>query len=276
MYMEQRLIHLHRVQLMVERIIVLVLQLARFTRPRRVNIIDDILLVQLNLLAVFPFFLLTECDLNRQELAVLLQQPLNRRLLQILTKLIIDVQHDIGASLGFDGLFHRVLRRSLARPVNRFHHFTILIIFTIRALITQRKDLHFLAHHECRVESQPEMTDDSLSLVLVLIQKLLCTRKRDLVNVLIHLLCGHSYSVITHRKRLFIFINNDAYACITQVAFHFAYRRQRLQFRCRIYGITDQLTKKYLVVGIQKFLDDGEYIITCHPNITFTHIVCFL
>ena len=97
--MEQRLLELHRIEFMVELVIVLVLQLTRLACPRRVDIVDDVLFVQLHFLAVFPFFLLAESDLDGQELTVFLQEALNRRVLQILTELIVDMQHDIGASL---------------------------------------------------------------------------------------------------------------------------------------------------------------------------------
>ena len=82
--------------------------------------------------------------------------------------------------------------------------------------------------------------------------------------------------MVTHRQRLLLLINSYAYSRVTQVTFHLAHGRQGLQFTRRIHRITDQLTQEDLMIGIQKFLDDREYIITRHPNITFTHIVLIL
>ena len=72
MDMEERFVHLHRIEFVVELIIILILQVSRLTGPRGVDIVDDVLFVQLDLFTVFPLFLLTERDLYRQELTVFL------------------------------------------------------------------------------------------------------------------------------------------------------------------------------------------------------------
>ena len=79
-------------------------------------------------------------------------------------------------------------------------------------LIRLTENLYFFAYHESGVETQAEVTNDSLRFVLVLVEELLGTAKRYLVDVLIHLFGSHTYAVITHRQRLFIFINRYAYA----------------------------------------------------------------
>ena len=119
MDMEERLLHLVRIELVVELVVVLVGQVRRLARPRGVHIVDDILLVQFHLLAVFPLFLLAESDLHRQELAVFLKQPFDRCVLQIAAELVVYMEHDVRSALGFDGLLHRIFRIALAAPVNR-------------------------------------------------------------------------------------------------------------------------------------------------------------
>ena len=176
------------------------------------------------------------------------------------------MQDDIRSALGFDGLLHRVLRITLAAPVNRLG---VL-------LIRKREDLHFLADHEGGIETETEMADDSLCAVFVFVYKLLRTGERDLVDVFIHLLGGHSDTMVGNGQGLLGLINTYAHAKVAQITLHFTNGRQSLQFLRSIDGIGDQLTQEDLVIRIQKFLDDGEDIITRHPNITFTHIICIL
>ena len=264
--MEERFIHLHGVQLMVEFLIILLCEVRRFTGPRGIDIVDDILFVEFDLFAVFPFFLLTESDLYRQELAVFVEQAGDRSILEVLAELIVDMQHDVGTALSLDGIFHRVLGVAFARPMD-----CLRVLF-----VGLREDLHFLAYHEGRIETETEMTDNGFRFVLILREELLGAGESDLVDVFIDLLSGHAYSVIRDRQGLLILIYGHAYTQIAQIAFHFADRRQRLQFLRRIYGIGNQLTQKDLMIRIQKFLDDGEYIVTRYPNITFAHSICFV
>ena len=252
--MEQRLVHLHRIELVVEMLIVLVLEFRRLAGPGGIDVVDDVVFVQLYLLAVFPLFLLAEGYLHGQELAVLAQQPFYRSVLEVLTELIVDVQHDVRTAFGFDGLFHRVLRRALATPMNGFHHFTILTIFTILGLVTEREDLHFLAHHERRVETETEMSDNTGTLYIVLchfvlLNKLFRAGESDLIDVLVHFFGGHADAVIRNGQRLFLLIYFYAYAQV--VHRHIAGVRltaDHFEFLCRINGIGNQLTQKDLVV----------------------------
>ncbi len=119
------------------------------------------------------------------------------------------------------------------------------------------------------------MTDNGFCFVFVLVYKLLCTGERDLVDIAIHLLSCHADTVIADGQGFLRFVEANAYAQVAQVALGFTHRRQGLQLLRRIYGVTDQLTQKDLVIAVQKFLDDGEYIVRRHANITFTHIVLY-
>ena len=73
--MEEGLVHLHGVEFVVELVVVLVGEVGGLARPCGRDIVYDVILVGLDLLAVFPLFLLSEGNLHGQELAVFLQQP---------------------------------------------------------------------------------------------------------------------------------------------------------------------------------------------------------
>ena len=92
------------------------------------------------------------------------------------------------------------------------------------------------------------MANDGLRFVLILIQKLLRTTERNLIDVFVHLFGCHANTVVTHRERLFVFINGYAHACVTEITFHLTDRRQCLQFSGGIYGIANQLTQENLVI----------------------------
>ena len=114
MNMKERLIHLSRIEFVIELIVVLIRQIRRLAGPGGVDIIDDILLIEFDLFTVFPFFFLAESNLDRQEFAVFLEQSFYRRILKVLRKLIVDVQDDICSSFSFDGILHRIFRIALA------------------------------------------------------------------------------------------------------------------------------------------------------------------
>ena len=73
MYIEQRILS-HRVQGPVEIHIVLLLQVGRFLHPQRLDLVDDIVLVCIHILAVLPFLLLAENYRDRHEFAVFAEQ----------------------------------------------------------------------------------------------------------------------------------------------------------------------------------------------------------
>ncbi len=261
MDMKQRFVHLAGVQLVVELVIVLVFQVGRFSRPGRIDIVDDIVLFGLHLFAVFPFLLFAKHNLHGQELAVFLQQALNRSVLQILLKLVTDMQYDIRSALGLDGILHRVFRIAGTCPMHRLGVFPI----------TEREDLHLVTNHKGGIKSQTKMTNDGFRFVFVLVQKFFRTGEGNLVDVLIHLFCTHADTMILNRQGLLIFIYKYAYARVAQIALGFAYAGQCFEFLRGIHGIRNQLTKKNLMVAVQKFLNHGENVIRRYPNRSFCH-----
>ena len=264
--MEEGFVELHRIEFVVEGLVIFFGQVRGFAGPCRVDIVDDILFVKFDFLAVFPLFLFAKGNLDRQELTVFLEQSFDRCVLQVLTELIVDMQHDVGSALGFDGLFHRVLRISRARPVNGFR-----VLF-----VGLREDLHFLADHEGGVEAETEMADDGFGLVLVLVEELLGAGESDLVDELIHLFGRHADAMVGDGEGFLGFVDDDADTQVAEVTLGFADRGERLQFGRCIDGVRDQFAQEDLMVRIQKFLNDGEDVIACYPNISFTHMIVFL
>lgn len=73
---EQRFVG-HRIQILIEFLIIFICHISRLTNPCRLDIVDDIVFVGIDIFAVFPFLLLSECDGNWQVTAVLSQQAVD-------------------------------------------------------------------------------------------------------------------------------------------------------------------------------------------------------
>ncbi len=105
------------------------------------------------------------------------------------------------------------------------------------------------------------MSDDGFCLVLVLVHELLSARERDLVDVLVHLLGGHTDTMVAHGEGVLVFVYQHAHTCIAEVALGFTYTGEGLQLLRSVHGVTNQLTEKYLVVRVQELFDDGEDVV---------------
>ena len=69
------------------------------------------------------------------------------------------MKRNLRADLGPRSFLHVELRTAVALPMNRLR----------TVLIRQRVDVYLVRHHECRIESQAEMTDNLILVCLVLI-----------------------------------------------------------------------------------------------------------
>ena len=257
---EQRLVA-HRVEVAVERLVVLVLQLAGRACPQRVGVVDDVVLVRLHLLAVLPLLLLAEGDGDGQEAAVLAQQPFQAALLEELLAVVVDVQHDVGAALGAVGLRQRELRRAVARPLHRLG----------TLLPRAGDDVHALRHHEGAVEAQPEVADDGIGVVLVLLQEVVGAREGNLVDILVNLLLGHAHAVVADGDGALLLVEADADGQVAHVAVEVALQLHGLQLLRGIDGVRHHLAEENLMVGIEKLFDDGEDVLGRNPDVTFLH-----
>ena len=69
---EKRLLA-HRVELLIEFLVILVFQLRRLAHPCGRGVVDDVVGIRIYVFAILPLLLFAESDLDRQEAAVLLQ-----------------------------------------------------------------------------------------------------------------------------------------------------------------------------------------------------------
>ncbi len=142
---------------------------------------------------------------------------------------------------------------------------TVLSLF----LIGFGEDLDLVGHHERRVESQSEMTDDRL--VLVLLHKLLGAREGDLVDILVHLLGRHADTAVGHGQRFGFLVHGDVNRQVAQLALHFADRRKRLQLLGGVDRVRNQLAQENFMVRIEEFLDDGEDVLRRNSDFSVFH-----
>ena len=147
---------------MIELLVLLLGDVGGFARPERIDVVDDVVLVGIDVLAVLPLLDLAEGDGHGQEAAVFAQQLLDLRTFGVLQRILRKMQDDRRAAVMLRiGLLHFEFGRAGAAPMHGLGLF----------LIGFGEDLDLVGHHERRVEAQSEMTDDRL--VLVLLHKLL-------------------------------------------------------------------------------------------------------
>ena len=143
-----------------------------------------------------------------------------------------------------------------------------MYIFTL-LLVRAGEYLHLVGHHERRVESQTEVSD--YGLILILGQKLLGTREGYLIDITVDLLGRHTDTAIGDSKGLGRRIDTDMYGQIAQLTAELALRGQRLEFLRSIHSVRNQLTKENLMIRIEEFFDDGEYVFRRHSDFTVFH-----
>ena len=71
--MEQRFVR-HRIESLVELLVILILEISRLLGPKRLDRIDHIVLIDIFILTVLPLLLLAEDHRDRHELAILVQK----------------------------------------------------------------------------------------------------------------------------------------------------------------------------------------------------------
>ena len=129
---------LHRLDGVVELQVVLVLEVGRHARPQGLHVVDDLVLVGILVLAVFPLLLLAEDDGHGQEAAILLQQALDAGGLEKFLLIAVEGEDDVGTALGLVTLFHLKFGRTVAGPADG-----------LGALLpAQGAYFHLLGHHE--------------------------------------------------------------------------------------------------------------------------------
>ena len=105
------------------------------------------------------------------------------------------------------------------------------------------------------------MSNDSLSLVFILIDELFGAGESDLVDELVHFIGRHTDTSVADGKGFLVLIDNNADSEVAEFALEITYRSKCFEFLRSVHGITNQLTEEDLVVGIEKFLDYGEDVV---------------
>ena len=206
---KQRLVS-HGEEVTVELLVVLVLQFTGLLNPQRLYIIYNIVLFCIHLLAVLPFCFLAECNGYGQEVAVLTQQVFYLVLLQKLLAVVVDVHNDAGSTVF---LFHFLQGERRAAVATPFHSRSVLIALS--------NDVHLFADHKGAVESQSEVANNGIGIILVFVQKVVGTREGNLVDVLLYLIGSHTYTTVGNGNGLGILVNANGYFQISQFAFEF-------------------------------------------------------
>ena len=182
-------------------------------------------------IAVLPFSLLAKSNGHRQEVAVLAQQAFHLVLFEELKAIVVDVHNDAGTTICLVCFLQCKRRTTIAAPL---HSRSILVALG--------DDVYLLADHEGTVEAKSEVTNNSVGIVLVLVQEVIGARECNLVDVLLNLVGSHTNTTVGNCDGLGILVNADGNLQVAQLAFEFALAAECLQLLRSIYGIADNLT----------------------------------
>ena len=172
-----------------------------------------------------------------------------------------NVKHDVSAAVCLVHLCNFKLWRTIASPLHRLSTF----------LIATRNDIHTFAHHKGRVETETEMTNNSISIILVTFKEVCSTREGNLIDVLFNLLGRHTNTTVTYSKCFCLGINLNLHSQVTEFTTHLSTRAKSLQLLRSVNGICNYFTKENLMITIQEFLNHGENILRSYSNLSFFH-----
>ena len=146
----------------------------------------------------------------------------------------------------------------------------------LAGLIRTRYDFDVVGNHERRVKAQPELADDvfHITLVLEFFHELRRAREGNLVDVLLDLLASHPDTTIADGDGLRSFIKTHVHTKLAEFSIELSHRSQFLKLLSCINGIRHQLTKEYLMIGIQEFLDDRENVLGMYRDGAFFCYFC--
>ena len=285
--LEQGILEIHRVQLVVELLIVFVCQIGRALLPGRLCVVDDaglLLLHALGLLLlrlfgiigifrlvglfrrlVHPHALFAKADGDGHKAAVFSQQLEYGLLVEELLAVVGDVQHNAGAALGvLLVLRHGELGVALAAPVDGGF-----------VLVRLGENLHLVGHHKGRIETQSEVTYQIFLYVFVFVEEVGGTAEGYLVDILLHLVGGHADAAVFHREGLLLAVHLHLYGQVAGLALQLAARGKGFQFLGCVDGVGYQLAQKDFVVGIKELLNDRKDVLGLYIQIALHDISFF-
>ena len=172
-----------------------------------------------------------------------------------LQAVLIQKQRNGSTYLGPVPFFHGILGSAITFPVNRLRAFSV----------GKRVNMHFVCHHESRVESQAEMPDNlvCITLVLIFLNKICSTGERNLINILLHFVRSHSQTIVRKGQGLLLRIHHHIYPGLIPFRQRiFPHHIQLLQLCHSIAAVGNQLPVKDIVVGVQPLFDNRKNVFT--------------
>ena len=130
-------------------------------------------------------------------------------------------------------------------------------------LIGQRIDRNLMRYHERGIKAQSEMSDNLIliRLILVLVQEILSSGERNLVNIFLHLIRGHTDSVIDELNGLLVRIHANLNLILIILGQNrLSDQLQLLQLRDCVRTVGHQLAKENIMIRIQPLLYNRKYI----------------
>ena len=222
--------------------------------PSRVRLIDHPGLIGIDLLAILPLLLLPEDDRHWEVAAVLLEQCIDAILIKELLVLPRDVEDDVRPSRSLLCLLHLILRIALAGPADTGS----------RLVVALSINLHLVRDHKGGVESETEVPDDTV-LVLVLLDKLLGTADGDLIDVLMDLIGSHTDTIIRYDQ--LVAIDLYLHLQVSDLSGVLTLGDQSLQLLYGIHAIAYDLSEEDLIIAVEEFFNDREHIVARHANL---------
>ena len=113
-------------------------------------------------------------------------------------------------------------------------------------------------------------------LVFVFLKELSGGGEGDLVDVLVNLFGRHADSVVDDLESLFLLVQFDPDFQVSEFAVEFAVRGEGLHLLGRVHGVGHKFPQENLVVRIQKLLDDREYVLCRHPDLSCLCFICHI
>ena len=154
--------------------------------------------------------------------------------------LVVQIQHNCGAASGALCFLDGVLILSVADP---FPGLLLTIGFG--------RDLHLVGHHECRVETHTELSDQ-VAVLLLFVRKILQegsgSRAGNRAQVVVQLVMSHTYAVIADCQSAVLTLGEaDVYAklAIGSLAVH---QRAVLELIQRVRCIGHQFAQEYFLM----------------------------
>ena len=197
----------HWIKFPIEILIILVFQVGWLLSPRWRCVVDLVIFVSINVFAIFPFLFFTKNDRNWQEFAVFLQQFFNTFFFQIFLGVGVNVEHDVGTDVFFLDFVNCEIWATVARPFNCFC--TFLVWFC--------KNFNRAGNHKCRVETKSEVANNGFCLAFEFLQKLIGTRKCDLVDVFVNFFGSHTNTIVGNSNGFCFFVYWNTHCRIRQI-----------------------------------------------------------